>query len=51
MDDLVLQYALVNDTEVIAFLDDKEDTKILAAMLVAGVELAQHDHIETWNPG
>jgi hypothetical protein len=41
MYDLLLQYALMNDIEEIAFLDDKEDTKMLAAILVAGVKLAQ----------
>ncbi|KAG2346649.1 hypothetical protein BDR05DRAFT_974303 [Suillus weaverae] len=51
MDDLLLQYTLMNDTEETAFLDDEEDVKMLAATLVVGVELARLDRIETRNPG
>jgi len=45
MDDLSLQYTLVNNTEEMAFLDDEEDARMLAATLVAGVELARLDCI------
>ena len=51
MDDLLLQYTLLNNGEEMDFLDDEEDTRMLAAMLVAGVELARLDHIESCNPG
>jgi hypothetical protein len=40
MEDVLLQYALVNNAEEMALLDDKEDTTMLAATLVAGAELA-----------
>jgi hypothetical protein len=43
MEDVLLQYALVNNAEEMALLGDKEDTTTLAAMLVAGAELAQLD--------
>jgi len=42
MDDLQLQYALVNN---------EEDARMVAATLVAGIELARLDHIESRNPG
>ncbi|KAG2071761.1 hypothetical protein BDR04DRAFT_1127952 [Suillus decipiens] len=48
--DLLLRYALVNDMEEMALLKDKEDARKLAAMLLAGIELAQLDCIETQNP-
>jgi len=51
MEDVLLQYALVNDTEEMALLGDKEDITMLAATLVAGAELARLDHIKTRNPG
>lgn len=51
MDDLLLQYHnLVNDGEETGFLDDEEDTRMLAATLVAGIELARLDRVETQNP-
>ncbi|KAG1894356.1 uncharacterized protein F5891DRAFT_1195338 [Suillus fuscotomentosus] len=51
MDDLLLQYHnLVNDGEEMGFLDDEEDARMLAATLVAGIELARLDRVETRNP-
>jgi hypothetical protein len=51
MEDVLLQYALVNDAEEMALLGDEEDATMLAAMLVTGAELAQLDRIKTQNPG
>jgi hypothetical protein len=51
MEDVLLQYALVNDAEEMALLGDKEDATMLAAMLVTSAELARLDHIKTQNPG
>ncbi|KAG2034404.1 hypothetical protein BDR03DRAFT_984391 [Suillus americanus] len=51
MEDVLLQYALVNDAEEMALLDDEEDTTMPAATLVAGAELAQLDRIKMRNPG
>jgi hypothetical protein len=42
MDELLLQHTLVNDEE--------EELKMVAATLVAGVELARIDRIESRNP-
>jgi hypothetical protein len=50
MEDVLLQYALVNNAEEMALLDDKEDTTMLAATLVAGAELARLDRVNTRNP-
>jgi hypothetical protein len=51
MDDLLLQYHnLVNDGEETGFLDDEEDTRMLAATLIAGIELARLDRVKTRNP-
>ncbi|KAG1894694.1 uncharacterized protein F5891DRAFT_984850 [Suillus fuscotomentosus] len=51
MDDLLLQYHnLVNDGEETGFLDDEEDARMLAATLVAGIELARLDRVKTRNP-
>ncbi|KAG2048889.1 hypothetical protein BDR06DRAFT_984583 [Suillus hirtellus] len=51
MDDLLLQYHnLVNDGEEMGFLDNEEDVRMLAATLIAGIELARLDCVETWNP-
>jgi hypothetical protein len=47
---VLLQYALVNDTEEMALLDDKEDTTMLAATLVASAEFARLDCVNTRNP-
>jgi len=51
MDDLQLQYALVNNEEEMDVLNDEEDTRMVAATLVAGIELARLDRIEARNPG
>jgi hypothetical protein len=40
MEDVLLQYALVNNAEEMALLGDEEDATMLAATLVAGAELA-----------
>ncbi|KAG2042018.1 hypothetical protein BDR03DRAFT_978754 [Suillus americanus] len=40
-----------DDAEEMALLNDEEDATMLAATLVAGVELARLDHIKMWNPG
>jgi hypothetical protein len=51
MEDVLLQYALVNNAEEMVLLSDEEDATMLAAMLVAGAELAQLDCIKMQNPG
>ncbi|KAJ8579917.1 hypothetical protein M405DRAFT_869856 [Rhizopogon salebrosus TDB-379] len=51
MDDLLLQYALVNDDEEMDVLDDEDNTRMVAATLVTGVELSRLDRIESRNPG
>ncbi|KAG2066894.1 hypothetical protein BDR04DRAFT_1233675 [Suillus decipiens] len=51
MEDILLQYALVNDAEEMALLDDEEDATMLAATLVGGAEFARLDRIKTRNPG
>jgi hypothetical protein len=40
MEDILLQYALVNNAEEMALLDDEEDATMLAATLVGGAEFA-----------
>jgi hypothetical protein len=51
MDDLLLQYALVNDDEEMDVLDDEDNTRMVAATLITGVELSRLDRIESRNPG
>jgi hypothetical protein len=42
--DLLLQYALVNDAEEMAFLNDEEDARMLVATLVAEAILEALSH-------
>jgi hypothetical protein len=50
MDELLLQHTLVNDEEEMDLLDEEEELKMVAATLVAGVELARLNRIESRNP-
>ncbi|KAG2052871.1 hypothetical protein BDR06DRAFT_1055860 [Suillus hirtellus] len=47
---IYLYHNLVNNREETGFLNNEEDARMLAATLIAGIELAQLDHVKTWNP-
>ncbi|KAG1734512.1 hypothetical protein EDB19DRAFT_1102084 [Suillus lakei] len=48
MDDLAIQYLLLNEDE--AELFDDEGAQVLAAALIAGIEVTRQHHIDTRNP-